>query len=160
MKKASKIVLIVVAAAVTGALIFGAQALRVYDNATRIDRSHPEVVVGEYVDALLVKRDDKRASLFACNDQTDLQPLKDLRSRLAAGTFNSQIQVVLGRSIDAEGGSIVKTEIEINEGGGPIQTGHVEWWMFGLKNEDGWRVCSAEQIPDPTPTPSTPPTTS
>src|SRR5215475_2839637 len=56
-------------------------AFHSYDVATRPDRSAPDVVVHNYLQAFLVDRDDAVAGNFACADKSGLAPLAAFRAQ-------------------------------------------------------------------------------
>lgn len=131
-----------------------------YHEATKIDRSATTVVVRQYIDELLVRRDDVRAALFACGDQSDLAAIKALRDQLVREEkANSVSTQVVPASLVEEGANVVVVDLKLNQGQGLHVDRRSQRWRFGLKDEDGWRVCSAEQLPDPTPSPSPSPST-
>jgi hypothetical protein len=148
--------------AIAAAGLGGVVAVRRYDQATKIDRSVPSVVVREYVDALFVRNDDDRVALFTCGRSSQLGQIEDLRHRLTSqdATRGTSTQVVVRSIKSSDGGHSVETELELNEAAGVQVRTQVETWRFGLVDEHGWRVCSAERLPDPSPTasPSTQPT--
>lgn len=165
MGKLKRVVLVVVATAGIGAASASVIALRAYDEATKIDRTTPSVVVREYVEAYLVRRDDQRAGLFVCGSPLRLDDITTLRSQLLgeerAGGVTTQ--VVPARLTESNGGRLVTAELKINQGGGLHTDRRTQYWQFTMVDEDGWRVCGAEQLPDPSPSPSatpsaTPPT--
>lgn len=160
MGKLKKAVLIGVIAVGIGGVGAGIVGLRAYDEATRIDRSHPDVVIGEFVDAYLHKRDDAAASLYTCGRRADLHEFSKLRDRIKSEEVEkgTTIQVVLGRSQTSQGGSHVATELQLRVGNGSLVVNRLQYWDFVMVEEDGWRVCGAEQLPDPSPTPSNAPT--
>jgi hypothetical protein len=160
MGKLKRIVLIVAVAVGVGAVGAAGVALRAYDQATKIDRTHPESVVGEYVDAFLVQRDATRTGLYIC-DNPDLEDMDRLRVQLIheeqdRGTLTL---VALGVSHVMDDGRHVDTELLLSQGAGTDVRTRAQMWRFTLTDEDGWRVCGAEQIPTPSPS-ATPPTAS
>jgi len=161
MGKLKRIVLIVAVAVGVGAVGAAGVALRAYDNATKIDRSHPEAVLVEYVNAELVARDAPRTELYTCSGPTRLDDLRALREQLGreeeAGGFTTQ--VTLGAADIRDGGRTIITDISLSQGGGLEVRTRVQTWRFSLVDQDGWRVCGAEQIPTPSPS-ATPPTAS
>jgi hypothetical protein len=160
MGKLKRTVLIVAAVAAVGGMSAGAVALRAYHEATKIDRSHPESVVGEYVDAFLVQRDDRRTDLFTCSSP-DLAAMASLRMQLIQEEQDRGVrtQIVLGVSQMMDEGRQVTTQLQLSQGTGVDVRTRVQSWRFTLADEDGWRVCGAEQIPAPSPS-ATPPTAS
>jgi len=161
MGKMKRIVLIVAVAVGVGAVGAAGVALRAYDEATKIDRSAPRAVLKAYLDAEFVRRDEGRAALYRCEDPTSLANLYVLRDQLAAEekTTGVPIKVVIGAMDLSDNGSTVIAPIEFNRGAGLQVRTTVQTWRFTLVDEDGWRVCGAEQIPTPSPS-ATPPTAS
>ena len=157
-RKYRRLLVIALSAAAVLGLAVGATALVGYNEATKIDRSITTVVVRQYVDELLVRRDDERASLFACSDQSGLAPFLALRDQLKREEEANGVttQVVPARLVEASE-TTVEADLKLNQGNGLHLDRRSQTWLFTLKNEDGWRVCSAVQLPDPSPTP-TPPT--
>jgi len=160
MGKLKRIVLIVAVAVGVGAVGAAGVALRAYDQATKIDRTHPESVVGEYVDAFLVQRDAIRTGLYVC-DNAELEEMAALREQLIQEEKSSaaQTHVELGPSQTSDGGRQVVREVVLSQGQGVEVRTRIQTWRFTLADEDGWRVCGAEQIPTPSPS-ATPPTAS
>jgi hypothetical protein len=142
-------------------VVVGVGALRTYHEVTKIDRGVPTVVVREYVDAVLVRRDANRASLFSCRDSHDLAPLWALSDQLIKEERDSGVttQVVPSRLSESEGGRQVTADIKLNQGSGVHVDRRTQTWQFTVKDEDGWRVCGATQILTPSPS-ATPPTAS
>lgn len=60
-------------------------AFHSYDTATRPDRSAPDVVVHNYLQAFLVDRDDASARQFVCAPGSNLPAVQDYRSVIEAG---------------------------------------------------------------------------
>lgn len=136
----------------------GGLALRAYDEATRIDRRYPEVVVRQYVSAVFDNRDDIKAGLYSC-DKPAVGEILNLRSSLIAqeGKLGISTHVTVG--VRTVSGETVNTELLVVRRS-TSSTTERQIWRFTMVEEDGWRVCGAERVPDPTPTPSaTPPTT-
>src|SRR5687767_9495759 len=71
-----RVVVLVAVIAAAATIGVGGWALIAYNEVTRIDRSEPEVVTDEYLRAALVRKDDVGADLYACNDQSRLEPIK------------------------------------------------------------------------------------
>lgn len=156
----ARVILVVAVVVVLGATLTGAVILRSYDQATHIDRGVAKVVVRQYIDAALVEQDERRSSLFTCGKPGDLSVVADLRRDLEGGEARNGFatQLAISRSMESGGGSAVEIELQLNQGMGTDVRTRIVYLRFHMVNEDGWRVCSAEQVPDPTPT-ATPPTT-
>ena len=161
MGKLKRVVLIVAAVVGIGAVGAGAVALRTYDQATKIDRTHPEAVLVEYVNAELVVRDEARTELFTCADSHKLAELRALQEQLRQeeGVGGFTTQVTLGTADIRDGGRTIVSDISLSQGSGVEVRTRVQTWRFTLVDEDGWRVCGAEQISTPSPS-ATPPTAS
>lgn len=161
-KKTRQILLVALALIAFGGIAGGLSLLSVYNKATKIDRSVAKVVVRQYLVAALVERDDQQSSLYICNEPGDLSTVAKLRRDLEAGEARNGYvtQIVISRSIESGGGSTVETEVQLNQGTGTDVRTRIVYFRFRMINQDGWRVCSAEQLPDPSPTAiPTPPTT-
>ena len=82
--------------------------LVLYDQATEPDRSAPDVVVDNYLRALLVDRNDAQAALYACEDSrrwlASLQALRDEIDRAGAAVGHVQSRVTWGELTVSETG--------------------------------------------------------
>lgn len=133
-------VLLILVLALAGVLVVGAgTAFVIYDKATAIDRSTPEVVVGQFLRASLVERDLAKLSLFVC-DQWSAQsamevvaPPPDNRVVISWGDYASNIA---GRK------ATVDVKVEFNRGTGSVSASSVRSWKLMLEDQSGWRVCS------------------
>lgn len=139
--------------------VAGLLVIRSYDKATRIDRSVAKVVVRQYVNAALVDRDEKRSALYLCDNRRELAAVANLRKDLEDREirYGYATKIEISRSVESHGGSVVDIEMQLNQGAGTDVRTRIVDFRFYLVERDGWRVCSAEQLPDPTPT-ATPPT--
>jgi hypothetical protein len=138
-------------------------AFRAYDKATQIDRSHPEVVLDNFVDFTFNRRDAAKAQLYACA-QPQPQPIQDLLTTITSDEQKLGVttRVTLGPMEVI--GDVITAELQIRSERDGAATKKLEHWRFTMVEDDGWRVCGAERISDPLPTPSasytaTPPTT-
>jgi hypothetical protein len=154
-------ILIVVGVAGVLAAVSAGLTLYKYNQATKIDRSVAKVVVRQYLDAVLAERDEARAQLFVCDQPGDLSAIESLLQDIQERESRSQAstQIALSQSTEMEGGSKVDVELQLNQGDGTDVRTRIVYIRFFMKNEGGWRVCSAERLPDPSSTPSTQPTT-
>ncbi|GGM30018.1 hypothetical protein GCM10012279_56100 [Micromonospora yangpuensis] len=122
-----------------------------YDQATAPDRSAPDVVVVNYLQAFLVDRDDAKAELFTCTDAgIDLNQLSVLRDdlELRERRFDTSISVrwenvrVVGQHSSAEVNIDILLSAFVN---GLVQSERQEWrFLTNLKNE--WQVCGAGRV--------------
>jgi hypothetical protein len=138
-----------VAAGMTALLCLGGVGVAVllYDDATKIDRSAPDVVVSSYLRAHLVARDDKAADLLTCAEP-DLAAMREFRSDIESreAQFSAHITVNWGRlAVQQSGGSAtVNTEVVRSLDGGAERS--ITTWSIRVVDEDGWRVCSAAKV--------------
>jgi len=150
-----RVVLIGAAAAVAGGAAAGGALLLTYHEATKIDRSNPEVVLIRYLDATFERKDPAMAGLYTCSDPKDLAPLGALRADLEKREkdFGVTISVTNGvMSLDR--GTITTTlTMEAFKDGGR-NSRWTEPWRFQMVDEDGWRVCGAERLAVPSASPS------
>ncbi|MFI7548757.1 hypothetical protein ACIBQ2_03330 [Micromonospora sediminimaris] len=119
----------------------------VYDRATTLDRSAPDVVVDNYLRAYLVDRNDVRASLFTCESSTELNELYRLREDLAAREvrFSTTMSVVWGMlQVDRNGDRAeVRVDLTISAQVDGIRQSDRQSWTFTTRLGEDWRVCSA-----------------
>jgi hypothetical protein len=120
-----------------------------YDNATAIKRSEPDVVVDDFLRAYLVNRDDNAASLYTCNSGADLSQIAAYRADIVRREkeFSVGIRVTwtsLDVATNGAGGSVTTTLIKTTTDQSGRQAGQ---WRFGIVDQDGWRVCQAAPVP-------------
>ncbi|SBT63823.1 hypothetical protein GA0070622_0789 [Micromonospora sediminicola] len=152
-KRPLRTVLMVVAGVLallcTGGAVVG---FVLYDRATAPDRSAPDVVVANYIQAYLIDRNDAKAQEFACRSSGDLDGIRALRAELEQreANFNVMIKVSWGPLVRAEDGpgEAVTTTLAISSSqNGQPRSSRREAWRFALvDNKDGWRVCGANKI--------------
>jgi hypothetical protein len=123
-----------------------------YDDATKIDRSAPDVAVDNYLRAYLVNRDDTQAALFSCQSKEGLSPMSELREELVRRERDFDVKVNVTWS------SLTVTEVgaarrEVNTGltiagsaNGQPRSRRTEGWAFDVVDEGGWRVCGATKV--------------
>ncbi|MGW5667920.1 hypothetical protein [Micromonospora sp. NPDC003776] len=118
-----------------------------YDRATAPDRSSPDVVVVNYLQAMLVSRDDNKARLFTCDGSVpSVDELRDQivsRERELGISFSINIEKVAASNIDASN-AVVTAVIRKSAVVDGVQQSLTDTWRFELKDQDGWRVCSAQ----------------
>jgi hypothetical protein len=153
-----KVLLVVLGIAVLGAIGTAGAAFVAYDKATELDRSYPEVVVRDYVDALFIRQDDVRAHLYTCKDSGELTEIVRFRDELAKGESEGQpSQVIIGPRILDEARATVRTELQIRMTSNGVTQKELQVWVFSMVEQDGWRVCGAVRAPSGN-LPSTQPT--
>lgn len=135
----------------------GGALLLTYNEATKLDRSNPEVVLIRYLDATFERKDPAMASLYTCSNPKDLAPINALRADL------DRREKEFGVSISVSNGAMSLQRNEIttalimeafNEGGRNARW--TESWQFRMADENGWRVCGAELLAVPSASPSPP----
>jgi hypothetical protein len=138
-RRRGRVVLLVVAI-VAGFLLVvgGGTAVFLYDRATAIDRSTPEVVVRQFLRAGMVERDSARLSLFVCSQWS----AEAATTAIAAPTGNG-VTVSSGDYTSNVNGSkaTVTAKVHIFRGTGAVTADTVRTWKFQLEDQDGWRVC-------------------
>jgi len=108
----------------------------------------------------LFRRDTDGALLYIVGSEPFAQ-ISKLQSLIEENELTKGIhtQVVMGSLSSEDGGRILYSELQIRQESQGIATKELQRWKFIMVQDDGWRVCGAERLPDPTPSPSaTPPT--
>jgi len=134
-------------------LLSGVVAFVLYDRATRKDRGTPNVVVFQYIDAIFDQRDPSEAKLFECKASNGRAALEALLNEIEEREqrFDIRISVSTGTKFDTsiEGTRAqVKVDLIVTapEANGE-RSRSTQFWQFDLRDEDGWRVCSAQRLP-------------
>ncbi|WP_155369441.1 hypothetical protein [Catellatospora vulcania] len=152
-RKIFLVLAIVVAVAGTGGVI---AAVVSYNEATKIDRSNPKVVLDEYLRAALIEKDKVGVDLHTCDDPVGLAPIGSLREEFdrRERDFGVVVLVTWGAMTGETSGkdSAVTTTLTISgRKDGAVISKRSETWRFTLVESDGWRVCAARQMPEPAP---------
>jgi hypothetical protein len=129
----------------------GGVVFRAYDKATQIDRRYPEVVVREFVELTFQRRDDERVVLYTCAHPR-VGAIIELRSNLTAQEKDLSISTQVGIGSRRVEGLSVYADLVVTRRS-TVATTERQQWKFTMVQDDGWRVCGAERLPDPTPTP-------
>jgi hypothetical protein len=137
--------LAVVAVSTVGA---AAVAFFAYDQATRIDRGDPDLVVTSYLRALLNERDEVRAGIYVCANPSELAEIRALREQIEAQErdFGVVITVSLEDLQREESGQqVANVAISIRRAAviDGVRQSVADRWRFRVVNESGWRVCGA-----------------
>jgi hypothetical protein len=122
-----------------------------YNEETKPDRSAPDVVVSNYLRALLVDRDDGRARIFECRTGAELGAVSTLKADLEAQEerLDTTILVSWGELFVErrdQRAAVVTTGIRRTAQVDGASQSLVDQWRFEVVDEDGWRVCGAEQV--------------
>lgn len=139
-----------VAAGVTALLCLGGVSIAflLYDDATKIDRSAPDVVVDNYLRAFLVNRDDAEAGLFRCKSPAGLAELDILRTEMMARErqFSMNVHVSWSSLETALAGQQATVSTDLRRSVSDGTESLANRWQFGVVDEGGWRVCSATKV--------------
>jgi hypothetical protein len=119
-----------------------------YDKATKPNRSAPDVVVDNYLQAILVDRDAHEAAQYTCLDQSRLASLISFRdsfiaseSALGGQTTFSWTHLVVQRF---GGSATVDAQLIVDTSGGSSLPGEsFHEWRFTTADSSGWHVCAA-----------------
>jgi hypothetical protein len=122
-----------------------------YDQATELDRSAPDVVVDSYLRALLVDRNDATAALHTCGQDADLSAIEQLRSDIEGQErrLDTAISVSWGKLTvqqDNEATASVSTSVQRTATVDGATQSLADDWRFRVVEEGGWRVCGAEEV--------------
>ncbi len=139
-----------VVAAVAVVLCAGAVvcAFSKYNDATKPDRSAPDVVVDSYLQAFLVDRDDSEAAQFTCQDAAGLEDFVAFRSTLTnrERALGVHISVSWGAlDVSPTGPSAASVSVTLTESAtidGTVEDLNSQW-IFEDHQDPEWRVCSA-----------------
>lgn len=139
---------------VIGAIVVGiagvwaaGMALFAYNEATKIDRSDPEVVTDEYLRAALVHKDQVGAQLYSCSDQAKLDSIRALRDDLDKRERDFGVSIVVTWGAYERSGADLSTALTIVAiKDGNEQSSSEQRWRFTLIDDDGWWVCGAEKV--------------
>ncbi|MDR7280288.1 hypothetical protein [Catenuloplanes atrovinosus] len=141
---------LLVVASVLGVLCSGTvgYGLWWYNEESKPDRSAPDVVVSNYLRALLVERNDVQAGLYVC-ESAALKEILDFRNDIVNRERTYAISIRVSWSglaaADEASGKSVQTTIRrsITDGSESDKS----TWKFAVVDEGGWRVCSASRVP-------------
>ncbi|GIE87455.1 Rv0361 family membrane protein [Actinoplanes regularis] len=116
-----------------------------YDNATKVKRSDPSVVMVNFLSAYMTHRNDQDAALYICKDKSDLGELSLFRREIEAAEKKYSIEVVVtwrNLNVQISGDHAAATvDIVRTVSDGSERTSAP--WKFDLLNDGDWRVCSA-----------------
>ena len=131
------LLLIVVAFVVVLGAVGAGTLFYLYDKATAIDRSTPEVVVDQFLRATLVQRDPNRVALFICQQWSTQEANDDVRP-----PANPNVDVSWGNyetdRVGAAADVSVRVYLSVESNG--FQES-IQSWTLHLEDQDGWRVC-------------------
>ncbi|MEV4119404.1 hypothetical protein [Micromonospora sp. NPDC049645] len=119
-----------------------------YNRAAAPDRSTPDVVVINYLQAALVSRDANRAKLFTCDgavasvDKFAAEVVAREQELGVSFSINIEDVAVSESASDAVVTAVVRRSATIDG----IHQSLADRWRFDVEDRDGWRVCSGSQV--------------
>ncbi len=137
-RRVRKVLLIVAGFVAALGVAAGGTLFYVYDKATAIDRSTPQVVVEQFLDSTLILRDSDRIALFTCRQWSALEAAQKVGApsnpKIASswGDFSTRVEGVTA-TVD------VRVFFSISVDGDFQQD--IQSWTLRLEDQDGWRVC-------------------
>ncbi|MGW3604420.1 hypothetical protein [Micromonospora sp. NPDC005161] len=140
-----------VVAGVLALLFLGAAvtAYVLYDRASTPDRSAPDVVVVNYLQAALVSRDPNRAKLFTCDGA--VPSLEEFGAQMVRReqelnvSFSINIENVAVSKVgptDASVTAVIRRSASIDG----VQQSLADTWRFDVQDREGWRVCAGARV--------------
>jgi hypothetical protein len=128
--------LLLVLALLVGAA--GAVGIFVYDKAVEPDRSTPDAVALQFLQAALVDRDVTAVGLFTCDAWAPAAALQE-----ATEGIDQSLQVSWSPeqvSINGDSAQVV-VRVQFSYVDGSNIQRQVDHWTFGAVRDGGWRVC-------------------
>jgi len=127
--------------------VVGATAL-LYDEATAIKRTDPDVVVDSFLAAFLVNRDDNEARLYQCDSGGDLTEITRFRDDMVKAEKEYSVKVtVTWSSLDvATSGQSGTVDVDLTRTSSGTVGRDSQAWQIKIVDQDGWRVCGATQV--------------
>ncbi|HEY2793051.1 MAG TPA: hypothetical protein VGJ28_11865 [Micromonosporaceae bacterium] len=122
-----------------------------YNKSTAPNRSSPDVVVDNYLQAVLVNQSDSEAAQYVCQRPANASALKAFRNQFVSretslggtATFTWQVGAVRRSGRQA---SVDATVFVVTSGGSSLPGKSVHEWAFETVDQSGWRVCAAIQL--------------
>ncbi|WP_234587531.1 hypothetical protein [Micromonospora sp. MH99] len=120
-----------------------------YTRAAAPDRSAPDVVVVNYLQAALVSRDVNRAKQFTCDgavpalDEFGAQVVR--RERELDVSFSINIEGVVVSKVSSRDASVIAV-IRRSASIDGVQQSLADTWRFDVQDRDGWRVCTGSRV--------------
>ena len=126
----------------------GLIAFTMYDKATKLDRSRPDMVAIQYVGDLFTRRDRERAELWTCDGarlpaaERMLDDIVGIEQRLDTNVLVHWEGVTV-RPISRTT-TEVRLQIRMSGEVDGIQQSFADPLTLKLEDRDGWRVCAAK----------------
>jgi hypothetical protein len=129
---------------VTLAVVVGGALYFLYERSVGIDRSTPQVVTRQFLNAALVLRDPDQVSLFVCSGWSATEAVALVNAptdpRVVVSWGDTRATVTGDRAT-----ALVDVRFTVHDGTGLQED--VQTWLIELENEDGWRVCGLSKEP-------------
>ncbi|MBQ0903505.1 hypothetical protein [Micromonospora sp. U21] len=126
-----------------------ATAYVLYDRASTPDRSAPDVVVVNYLQAALVSRDPNRATLFTCDgavpalEEFGAQMVRREQELNVSFSINIEnVAVSKDGPADASVVAVIRRSASIDG----VQQSLTDTWQFDVQEREGWRVCAGARV--------------
>jgi hypothetical protein len=122
----------------------------VYDNATKPDRSTPELATRHYLEAVFTDRDQAKAKLFSCDARTDNGEVEGLLAQVKEREQRFNVAVVVRwegfTSAISERSAFVDVTLRVlvPEANGSTSEA-IQLWQFAVRNGSGWQVCGSHR---------------
>jgi hypothetical protein len=141
-RRARRILLILAIVVAFLVVLGGTIGVVAYDKATAIDRSTPDVVTDQFMQAATVDRDAVRVGLFVCANY----PVADAMNATKLDS-RQDLHVNWGITSLAENGDRAQVDVRVRlsvPAGNDALFRDVHNWHLTLVKEDGWRVCGVD----------------
>jgi hypothetical protein len=125
----------------------GGVGLLAFRESSEPDRSTPDVVVVQYVRALLVDRNDVRARELTCDGSLGSPQILTFRDEVdrRQRELNTEIVTTASNAVSDVRGRNATVSVDLQRSAvlnGQNQTLR-DAWLFTLEDRNGWRVCGA-----------------
>jgi hypothetical protein len=150
-RRSWKMVLLVVAS-VMGVLCSGTvgYGLWWYNQETKPDRSAPDVVVDNYLRALLVEGNAIQVSQYSCSAARDLSAIEALKNDITdrEQKFGADFQVTWGSLAESGTGPTRQVSVDIRMSAvvDGFPQSDIQSWQFVVLDQDEWRVCGSQRV--------------
>jgi hypothetical protein len=147
-----KLILLISLGVILALLITGGGVVfSLYDKATKIDRSDPDVTLEQYVTAVFDHRDQAEARLFTCSGRADFSDI-DRFLAVVEGlekkySIRVSVSIIKTQPVTHGNSSKVDTTLvmDVPEENGSTSRALYKW-LFDMRDQAGWRVCAAHNL--------------
>ncbi|WP_203717468.1 hypothetical protein [Asanoa siamensis] len=121
--------------------------INLYDEATAIDRGEPDVIVDNYLRALLQERNEVRAESLECSQDSELEPIRAFRADVQRREEGFGITIFVSWGpltvTNADNDRLVSFELTRTIQGAERST---QDWQMRVIDDGGWKVCGAQPV--------------